>query len=154
MFLALLLGLLWAPGPARAGRLTTRIVRVIDGDTVVTADKATLRLAGIDCPEMRAKGQLGRLLARKAKARMERLVNGRLVELEMAEERRDRYGRLLVYIYLQGRLINLDMIEEGLARVFIVGPNTRHGPDLIQAELRAKRAKKGLWKNWRGNWAR
>ncbi len=138
---------------AYAGRRTVRIVGVKDGDTVVTADKAIVRLAGIDAPEMRPR-KSPQPFAREAKARLEDLVKRRKVEIELAEETRDRYGRILAYIHLKGRLINQEMVEEGLARVFIIGPNTRYASDLIQAERRARRSQKGLWGKWKGQWGR
>ncbi len=140
--------------PAQAARRTVKIIRVIDGDTVVTSDKATLRLAGIDTPETGSKGRAGQPFSRAAKAKLERMVRGRRVEMELAEETRDRYGRLLAYIFLKGRLVNLELVEEGLARVYIIGPNTRYAAELIQAEQRARRAKKGLWEKWKGRWGR
>lgn len=153
VFLPLLCAFLF-PASARAEQRTARIVRVVDGDTVVTDDKATLRLVGIDTPELGSRSRPGMPFARAAKAALEKLIKGRRVEIELAEESRDRHGRLLAYIHLQGRLINLEMVEQGLARVYILGPNTRYGADLIEAERRARRAKKGLWENWRGRWGR
>ena len=140
------------PSPALAERRSALIARVVDGDTVVTADKATLRLVGIDTPELGSRGRAGQPFSRAAKTALEKMVKGRRVEIELAEESRDRHGRMLVYLHHQGRLINLELVEEGLARVYILGPNTRYGAELIQAERRARAAKKGLWENWKGRW--
>ena len=145
---------LWAwEYPALAGKRTALVAYVKDGDTVVTDDKAVVRLAGIDAPELKP-SKNPQPFAREAKALLEDLVKRRKVEIEPAEEMRDRYGRILAYIYVEGHLINLKMVEEGLARVLIVGPNTRHAADLIEAERRAKRSKKGLWAKWKGRWGR
>ena len=140
-------GLGWA-----AGRKMVRVRQVIDGDTLILADNTHLRLIGLDAPELGREGRADKPWARAARQRLADLVNGRVVELELDEERHDRYGRLLGYLFWQGRFINEVILEEGLARVFIVGPSTRYAERLIAAERRARAAGRGLWADWPGRW--
>ena len=147
---------LWAwEYPALAGEADRPWVAYVkDGDTVVTDDKAVVRLAGIDAPELKP-SKNPQPFAREAKALLEDLVKRRKVEIEPAEEMRDRYGRILG-LYLCGRA--LDQPEDGGGRAgpgFSSWGRTPATPrTLIEAERRAKRSKKGLWAKWKGRWGR
>ena len=82
---------------------TARVVRVVDGDTIHVAARrpATrrVRYIGIDTPESVKPGTPVQCFAKAASAANERLVGGRRVRLRFDAERRDRYGRLLAYVY-------------------------------------------------------
>ncbi|MBW2619428.1 MAG: thermonuclease family protein [Deltaproteobacteria bacterium] len=135
-----------------ADREPVKVKYVIDGDTLILADNTRLRLIGLDAPEMGREGRADKPWARAARQRLADLAGGRMVELELDEERRDRHGRLLGYLFGQGRLINEVILEEGLARVFIVGPSTRYAERLVAAERRARAEGRGLWADWPGRW--
>lgn len=141
----------WTAGWA-AERRPVRVRQVIDGDSLILADNTRLRLIGLDAPELGREGRDDKPWAQAARGRLAELVRGGGLELELDEERYDRYGRLLGYLFGQGRLINEVILEEGLARVFIVGPSTRYAERLIAAERRARSAGRGLWAEWTGRW--
>lgn len=88
---------------------TYLVVHVVDGDTVDLGNGETVRLVGIDTPEM---GQCGYERATEA---LTNLVGGRLVTLGESDEDRDRYGRLLRYVDRGAVDAGLEMIESGLA---------------------------------------
>lgn len=98
------------PEPAPAPRSRTYLVtRVVDGDTLELGNGETVRLVGIDTPEV---GQCGYDQASEA---LGRLVTGRQVRLTMSDEDRDRYGRLLRYVDVGGVDAGLRQIRSGLA---------------------------------------
>jgi micrococcal nuclease len=89
-----------------------------------------------------------------------RQLTGRRVRLVFGVEPRDVYGRLLAYVYLadrtldvpphvqsaqRGRLFNAILVRRGLARSLTIPPNDRFAPRFRRLELAAARAGRGLW---------
>ena len=109
-FLGLLLwlGFLVCVG-ATADTLSGRVVRVVDGDTLVLHvsghDQERIRLAGIDCPER------GQAFGTKAKDALSRLAGGKEVTVEW--EKRDRYGRIVGKVVYGGTDVDLALLREG-----------------------------------------
>ena len=127
-----------------------RVARVIDGDTVTLASAQVVRYIGIDAPEVRRRERGAWVLdpepfALAALEENRRLVEGRPVLLRFDTERRDRFGRLLAYVYLDDLLINEHLVDSGLARTLRIPPNLRHAEDLKAAERRARDARRGIW---------
>lgn len=119
------------------------IDRVIDGDTVDCAESASnARLLLIDAPEI-AQGDDGN--ASRA-ALLELLPVGTTARIEYDVSPRDRYQRLLVYLYLpDGRMVNEEMARLGYAVLAIYPPNVRY-VDVIRAAAEEARARgRGLW---------
>ncbi len=81
----------------------------------------------------------------EASAYTERALTGRQVELELDVEHRDKYGRLLAYIWLDGRRFNDDLLRRGYARLLVIPPNGTDARTMLEEELAAKRASLGLW---------
>jgi len=115
---------------------------VVDGDTIRCADGTRVRLLQIDAPEM-DQGPFGRA----AGAFLEALTPpGRVVRLETDVERRDRYGRLLAYLYLpDGRMVNRLMVRQGFAVPYVLAPNVRHAETIRAAADTARQRELGLW---------
>ncbi len=120
--LVLALLLLVAVPAAGAGRFDFRgtVTRVVDGDTVdvrlTSGKRERVRLIGIDTPER------GECAAAKATAAARRLALGRTVVLrgDATQDTRDRYGRLLAYVWIGGRKdLGLEQLRHGLARVYV-----------------------------------
>ena len=88
---------------------TYRVVQVVDGDTVDLGNGETVRLAGIDAPEV---GECG---SKRARNKLASLVLGKRISLGASDEDRDRYGRLLRYIDADGTDAGLRLIKAGLA---------------------------------------
>jgi len=118
------------PGKVTTEPAVLMITRVIDGDTVVLSDGRTVRYLGINAPE---KGEEGFL---EAKERNEELVSGKEVRLEYDLEKKDRYGRDLAYVFVGEEMINLKLLAEDLAQVFIIGPNLKYAEEFIRAATR------------------
>jgi micrococcal nuclease len=119
---------------------------VIDGDTLVLASGARVRILGIDAPEMERDGQPADFLAHKAKAALSDLTLRRQVALEYDRLGYDKYGRLLAYLFLPDHtLVNAELVRQGLARVYFIAPNMRYREVLLAAQQEAIEAQRGIW---------
>ncbi|RLJ01247.1 MAG: hypothetical protein DRP10_04455 [Candidatus Aenigmatarchaeota archaeon] len=116
------------------------ISKVIDGDTVKLQTGETVRLLGINAPEK------GQVYYKESASRLRELIEGKKVFLEKDVEDKDKYGRLLRYIFLNGENINVKLVREGLATVYIISPNVKYETELREAENKAKNSKINIWK--------
>ncbi|MFQ5586923.1 MAG: thermonuclease family protein [Thermodesulfobacteriota bacterium] len=92
------------------------VTAIIDGDTIEIGG-VRVRYLGIDAPELEEP------LYSAAKERNRELLEGKRINLEVCKgEPRDRYGRLLAWVYADGELINLIILREGYARLLIIAP--------------------------------
>jgi len=120
-----------------------RIVEVTDGDTGLLSDGDAVRLIGIDAPEFEQPyyHDAMRLLAE--------LCFDREVRLEYEREKRDKYGRLLAYVFVDDTVfVNERMILRGMANVYIFPrnqTNKAYRDRLIAAQSRARRLGRGVW---------
>ncbi|QZA82263.1 thermonuclease family protein [Deefgea piscis] len=121
-----------------AETLSGRIVGVSDGDTatlLTTANKSVkIRLAQIDAPEK------AQAFGAKSKQSLSDLIYGKAVSVEV--ETKDRYGRTVGKIIVNGIDANLEQIKRGMAWFYV-----QYGRDSTyrDAELRAKTSRTGLW---------
>jgi endonuclease YncB( thermonuclease family) len=126
------------------GLPTTHATKIIDGDTIeIATDNGPerVRLIGIDTPEK------GQFLFDESKARLEELIGGKEILLETDETDRDKYNRLLRYIFLnRTELINTVLVREGLASVLIYPPDRKYEEELLKAEAEARNQNLGIWK--------
>ncbi len=126
------------------------ISRVIDGDTVVLASGERVRYIGIDAPELGSPGR-GGILALKATELNRRLVLGLKVWLERDIRERDRYGRLLRYVFLAPGdekpklFLNAELIRLGLARALPLTPDLRYVRLFQRLEKEALEQRRGIW---------
>jgi micrococcal nuclease len=123
--------------------LSGPVVRVIDGDTIVVQLDGTrehVRYIGIDTPEMDDERPEIRRRAVAAKEANARLVGGRRVRLELDVERRDRYGRLLAYVWVGDTLVNEALVRAGHAAPYTVPPNVKYADRFLAAARGARRA--------------
>jgi micrococcal nuclease len=131
----------------QAGEHLVRIV--FDGDTILLRSGERVRYLGIDAPEMDIGEGKGERLAQASKDLNRRLVEGGTVGLTYDQERRDDYGRLLAYVFLQdGRMVNALMVQEGLAVVMLKQPNTRYRNVLLACQREAMKKQIGLWEGF------
>lgn len=133
----------------RPGGGTARVLRVVDGDTIVVGRAGgrtdTVRYIGIDTPESVKPDTPVQCYAKAASHENERLVAGRTVRLVVGAEPRDRYGRLLAYVYADGALVNARLLAGGFARTLTIPPNDRFANRFSVLQMRARRAGRGLW---------
>lgn len=117
------------------------VSRVIDGDTVVLTSGERVRYIGIDAPELSPEEPF----AKEALKENQRLVEGKLVRLERDVSDRDRYGRLLRYVYIDGLLVNAELVNLGLARAEAYPPDTKYQTLLEESEQIARKRQRGIW---------
>ncbi len=126
---------------------SVRVSEVIDGDTIRTDDGVIVRYIGVDSPEIGEQNECGALDARE---RNKQLVAGRGVILEKDISDKDKYGRLLRYVYVEdgGKLImvNHELVVGGFARSYPVSPDVKYKGLLLEAENKAKEDGLGLWR--------
>lgn len=143
-----------APIPGRPGAFGARatVVHVVDGDTVDLAlaggGEERARLLGIDTPETVKPNTPVECFGPQASAHTKSLLSPRTpVLIQRDQEARDRYGRLLVYIWRarDGLFVNADLVAQGFARTLSISPNTAHRSDLAAISATARTASTGLW---------
>lgn len=117
-------------------------VRAADGDSLVVEVEglqAELRLIGVDCPEFRQ--QWGK----EAQAFSERFASAGPLRLTFDKERRDRYHRALAYVWRGNRMLNEELVREGLAVVYCLKRNRTYCERFQRAEEEARAARRGFW---------
>ncbi len=120
---------------------------VIDGDTIILQAGTKVRYAGINAPEIPHDDVPGEPFGKEALRENIRLVKGKKVLLELAEEPRDRFGRILAYVFLpEGIFVQEALVSKGLAFVCYLPPNIKYYEPLLRAQREALRAGRGLWK--------
>lgn len=127
------------------------MVRVIDGDTVelsIGTVTERARLLGIDAPESVSPKVPDQCFGAEASQALHDLLPpGSGVRIERDAESRDRYGRLLLYLYRadDGLFVNQWMLESGLADAMAFEPNTTFAVPFEAARSQAEAAGTGLW---------
>jgi micrococcal nuclease len=130
-------------GGAKPGQRTARVERVVDGDTVVLSGLGKARLIGVDTPEVYGGVEC---YGRAASAFAKRTLDGRRVRWRYDVERRDRYDRALVYLWLDdGRFFNAMLVREGDAQPLTIAPNVEFADRFVALARAARRASRGLW---------
>jgi len=115
--------------------------RVIDGDTIELADGERVRYIGMDTPEMRPV----EAWAKAATEANRELVEGQSVIIVPDVELRDRYGRMLAYVYVDSIFVNAELVRRGLAQVATYPPNVRYQDYFLKLQREAREARRGLW---------
>jgi micrococcal nuclease len=153
--LALLIGLAScsnSSSPPRSQADLVKIVKVIDGDTVdiaLAGHTERVRLIGVNTPETTHPTKPIECFGPEASAYLTQLLpKGTTVRIERDVEARDRYGRMLLYLYLGSNnlFINLDLVARGYGAPMSIEPNTFHRNDFVRAAAQAEAANVGLWK--------
>jgi len=118
-------------------------VRVIDGDTFVDSDGRKVRLLAIDTPEE------GEPYCDSARDELRRLLGDYPLRFEFGPESRDRYGRLLAFVFADDSIfVNARLLEEGLARTYFFEENIVTSPYaslLCQSQKAALKAGRRIW---------
>ena len=121
------------------------VERVVDGDTIVVRGVGRVRLIGVDTPETVDPRRPVERFGKEASAFTKRLLEGRRVRLEYDQDRTDRYGRTLAYVYLpDGTFANAEIIRRGYGHACTRFP-FRHRDRFRRIEREASAAGVGLW---------
>ena len=124
------------------------VERVVDGDTIkvrLDGRTETVRYIGVDTPETvhptRGVEPYGKAASRFNAS----LVEGERVRLELDVEPRDRYGRLLAYVYVDSLFVNAELLRRGYAQLMTIPPNVRYVEEFVRHQYQAREAGAGLW---------
>ena len=128
-----------------------RVLRVVDGDTLLLKrDRMRARLQGIDTPETVKEGTPVEPWGPEATAYTKQFISraGNKVRLEVDGESTDQYGRALVFVWHQGRLLNEELVREGLAKAKLgYDYSSKMKLRLRRAQDEAKNNRLGIWSN-------
>jgi micrococcal nuclease len=133
-------------------RTPAQVLAVIDGDTVDVllndGRRERLRLIGMDTPELYDPRKPVECFAQEASTRAHEVLDGQQITIEddPTQDTRDRYGRLLVYLWLaDGTFFNLRMIAEGYAHEYTYELPYHYQTEFKEAEHKAREQQIGLW---------
>ncbi len=116
------------------------------GKQFQVAGRERVRLIGVDAPETKHPQKTVEAYGKEAAAFTEDLVGRRQVFLAFDVEVRDKYGRLLAYVYLSdGTFVNAELVGRGYAQIMTVPPNVRHAELFLELQRKARAAGLGLW---------
>lgn len=126
------------------------VVRIVDGDTIIVRTPSgdeRVRMLGIDTPESVAPDRPVECFGPEASAETARLLEGQevLLERDPAQGERDRYDRILAYVWRGDRLVNLDLIASGYAYEYTYDDTYAYQRAFRAAEQRARATQEGLW---------
>jgi len=136
-----------AAGAAKT--LVGQVMTVVDGDTIQVrlGDRTeNVRYIGVNAPELHHSTKNEEPGGREASEANRRLVDGQTVRLELDMQERDRYGRLLAYVYLGDMMVNAEMVAQGYAQVMTIPPNVRHQDLFLKLQREARLLQIGLWR--------
>ncbi len=129
----------------RAQTTTAKCVRVVDGDTIKLGNDEKVRYIGVDTPETKHPYKPVQFFGHEASQFNRNLVAGERVTLEYDAGRRDRYNRLLAYVYVGDMFVNAELVAQGYAQTATYAPNLRYQELLLYLQKQAREAGKGLW---------
>lgn len=121
------------------------MVAVLDGDTIAVSGGEKVRYVGINTPESKHPDKLPEYCGQEAFEANRRLVAGKTVRLEFDQRSRDKYGRLLAYVYVDNVFINAELIRQGYAQVSTYKENQRYYREFLRLQRNAIAAHRGLW---------
>ncbi|QJB56205.1 thermonuclease family protein [Pseudodesulfovibrio sp. zrk46] len=139
--LLLLFSLIVMSAPANAAE-EALFLNLIDGDSMwveYQGRSREVRLIGIDAPEW------GQEYGTKAKSHALNFCYGKQLTLEFDKGRKDKYGRLLAYVYCGKRMLNEELVRAGLALAVRYEPNVKYQKRLERAEKEARAKRNGFW---------
>ena len=122
--------------------------KVVDGDTLEVSGGERVRLIGVDTPETVAPDRPMGCFGKEASRFTASLVPpGTAVRLVGDAEQRDRYGRLLAYVYRRadGLFVNAELLRQGYAQLLTIPPNIAHTDEFTAIARQAREGSQGLW---------
>lgn len=128
--------------------ITATVTSITDGDTLkvdIDGKKETIRLILVDTPETKHPKTGVQPFGPEATKFTTEQLSGKEIQIEPGIEERDRYGRLLAYVYIGDKMFNKMLVKEGLARVAVYPPNTKYLDEFEQLQEEAKQKEIGIW---------
>lgn len=122
-----------------------KVIRAVDGDTIEIEGGEKVRYIGIDTPETVDPRKPVQCFGIEASKKNKELVEGKMMRLEKDITDRDKYNRLLRYIYVGDTFINLELVKQGFAYSYSYPPDIKYQDQFVKAQQEAREAKRGLW---------
>lgn len=127
------------------------VVRVVDGDTIIVkynGEDVRVRMIGIDTaesvhPDESKNTQEGK----NASDYTKQMLTDKKVALEFDVQQKDKYGRFLAYVYLDGKMYNKTLLENGYAKIATYPPNVKYVDDFVQLQKEARENQIGIWRS-------
>jgi micrococcal nuclease len=116
------------------------VKEVIDGDTIRLQDGQLIRYIGINTPEK------GQAFYQEAKDLNLKLLKEKGMSIDLDIIKKDQYDRSLAYVYVGDTLVNLKLIEEGLAFCFSDSGNKNLRAQFRHTQQEAQELERGIWK--------
>ena len=132
-------------GNNRSNLVQYEVIRVIDGDTVELKNGERLRYNDIDTPETAHPSKPIECYGPEASKKNKELVEGETILVELGNPEKDKYGRLLGYVYINDLFVNAELVRGGYAEVNSYGNPGSKIAELINIERDAKLKSTGLW---------
>ena len=129
----------------RSNLVQYEVIRVIDGDTVELKNGERLRYNDIDTPETVHPSKPIECYGPEASKKNKELVEGETILVELGNPEKDKYGRLLGYVYIDDLFVNAELVRGGYAEVNSYGNPGSKIVELINIERDAKIKSTGLW---------
>ena len=129
----------------KAGNNLIKVIRAVDGDTIEIEGGEKVRYIGIDTPETVDPRKTVQCFGVEASKKNKELVEGKMVRLEKDVTDRDKYNRLLRYIYVGDTFINLELVKQGFAYSYSYPPDIKYQDQFVKAQQEAREVKRGLW---------
>lgn len=134
---------------SKSGTVSAFVQKAVDGDTLkilMDGQRETVRLIGIDTPESvhpdkSRNTEWGKRASEFTKGRLER----KKIQLEFDVQERDKYGRLLAYVYTDEGFFNEVLVREGWAKVSTYPPNVKYVERFKAAQKEAQKKRVGIW---------
>ena len=133
--------------PVKASDLAlVTVERVVDGDTIQIETGEKVRYIGVNTPEAVDPRRRVQCFGKEASEFNRNLVAGRRVRLVKDVSERDKYGRLLRYVYLEdGTFVNLKIVQTGFAYAATFPPDVKYSQMFVEAARKAREEGRGLW---------
>ncbi|MED3662181.1 thermonuclease family protein [Ureibacillus sp. FSL K6-8385] len=135
--------------PADMKTIDAEVVSVVDGDTIkvkINGQTETVRFLLVDTPETNHPRLGEQPFGQDAKEFTKKMLEGKTVQLEKDVSDRDKYGRLLYYVYVDGKSVQEELLKNGLARVaYVYVPNTKYVDRYYEIQKEAQKKGVGIW---------
>lgn len=135
--------------PADIKTFDAEVVSVVDGDTIkvkINGKVESVRFLLVDTPETNHPRLGEQPFGQEAKAFTKKMLEGKTVQLEKDVSERDKYGRLLYYVYVDGKSVQEELLRNGLARVaYVYVPNTKYVDRYYEIQKEAQKKGIGIW---------
>ena len=148
--ICLLLILLLIPVSVNASKVKVKLSKCVDGDTarfIINDEEIKLRFLGINAPEIASNNKEAEAYGEEAsKYVCNKLKKAEKIEIEYDEksDKIDKYGRHLAYVFLDGNLLETDILKKGYAEVKYAKSSFKYYDELINAENKAKEKQVGI----------